>query len=473
VLRLGARQRPVTDRTLRSDTIDDAPRLMEHIVARGERFWQGVRARTPHPGRWAVWSQPTVAIIYMLVVELVTLGAVLFAITLGAPLTGSDWSRFGLLLGFASVHMFLSRRQEETRRNRMDTVHVDLTSIWNFAAALILPVPLALLSIVAVRFQRWFVARRPLYRFVFGTAVIAACLLGVRSVLYGAGAPSWSGGGILASLRDFAVTGAAGTVYVAGQILLVGIAVALHSKRPSVATAVGSWYDNGLEAMTVALGMVTAVLLLHAPPVLAVMVVIGVLGNRLTEIRQLQVDVRTDSKTGLLNMRGWRESAAKELARADRTGSMVGVLMVDLDHFKTINDTWGHPAGDDMLLAVANVLRTETRPADVVGRFGGEEFVVLLPDTDREASLAAAERIRLRIAALTVITTGKRGGPAVISGRTTSIGVAVRPEIADTLPDLLQAADGAVYTAKESGRDQVRIASPDGDDPGSTRGLAS
>jgi diguanylate cyclase (GGDEF)-like protein len=409
----------------------------------------------------------------MLSIELVTLAAVIVVIRLAAPVTGHDWVRFGLLLGFASVHMFLSRRQEETRRNRMDTVHVDLTSIWNFAAALVLPVPLALLCIVAVRFQRWFVARRPLYRFVFGTAVIAACLLGVRGVLYAAGSPVLSGSGLMGTLRDFGVTGAAGTVYVTGQILLVGIAVALHSKQPSVTTAVGSWYDNGLEAMTVALGLVTAVLLVHSPPVLVVMVVIGVLGNRLTEIRQLQVDVRTDSKTGLLNMRGWRELAVKELARADRTHGMVGVLMVDLDHFKLINDTWGHPAGDDMLLAVATVLRTETRPADVVGRFGGEEFVVLLPDTDRTASLAAAERIRQRVAALTVITTDKRGGPAVISGRTTSIGVAVRPEVASTLPELLQAADGAVYVAKESGRDQVRLAEADGADPGSSAGLAS
>ncbi|HEX5400997.1 MAG TPA: GGDEF domain-containing protein [Pseudonocardiaceae bacterium] len=409
----------------------------------------------------------------MLGVEVLTLVAVVFAIVFGPIVTGTDWFRFGLLLGFASVHMFLSRRQEETRRNRMDTVHVDLTSIWNFAAALILPLPLALMSIVVVRFQRWFVARRPLYRFVFGTAVIAACLLGVRSVVHAAGVPVWSGSTLVDTLRDFGVATAGGTVYVVGQILLVGIAVALHSKRPSVATAVGSWYDNGLETLTVALGIVTAVLLVHAPPALAVMVVVGVLGNRLTEIRQLQVDVRTDSKTGLLNMRGWREAAAKELARADRTAGVIGLLMVDLDHFKLINDTWGHPAGDDMLLAVANVLRTETRPADQVGRFGGEEFVVLLPDADRTAALTAAERIRARVAALTVISTDKRGGPAVITGRTTSVGVAVRPDDANSLADLLRAADTAVYGAKEAGRNQVRMAGADGGEPGSTRGLAS
>jgi diguanylate cyclase (GGDEF)-like protein len=426
-----------------------------------------------HPSTWALWSQHTSAIVYMLGIEVVTLVAVVFTIVFDTTVVGSDWVRFGLLLGFASVHMFLSRRQEETRRNRMETVHVDLTSIWNFAAALILPVPLALLSIVAVRFQRWFVARRPLYRFVFGTAVIAACLLGVHGVVRATGLPVFSGSTILDTVRDFGVTSAAGTVYIVGQILLVGIAVGLHSDRPSVATAVGGWYDNGLEALTVALGMVTAVLLVHAPPALAVMVVVGVLGNRLTEIRQLQVDVRTDSKTGLLNMRGWREAAGKELARADRTRAVIGLLMVDLDHFKVINDTWGHPAGDDMLLAVANVLRTETRPADLVGRFGGEEFVVLLPDADRDAALTAAERIRSRVAGLTVISTDKRGGPAVITGRTTSVGVAVRPENASTLPDLLQAADAAVYGAKEAGRNQVRIAGVDGDEPGSTRGLAS
>jgi diguanylate cyclase (GGDEF)-like protein len=214
------------------------------------------------------------------------------------------------------------------------------------------------------------------------------------------------------------------------------------------------------------------VLLMDAPPVLAVMVVIGVLGNRLTEIRQLQVDVRTDSKTGLLNMRGWQEAAGKELARADRTRGSLGVLMIDLDHFKLINDTWGHPAGDDMLVAVADVLRGETRPSDIVGRFGGEEFVVLLPDTDRAAATAAAERIRARIAGLSVISTDKRGGPAVIANRTTSIGVSSRPENADALADLLQAADAAVYVAKESGRDQVRLASS-GVDPGTSRELAS
>ncbi|HEX3787864.1 MAG TPA: GGDEF domain-containing protein [Pseudonocardiaceae bacterium] len=394
----------------------------------------------------------------MVAVDLLTLVGVGFAVVTAHPAAPIDWARFAVLLGFASLHVFLSRRQEETRRNLMETVHVDLTSIWTFPAALVLPLPQALLLILAVRYQRWFVARRPLYRFVFATAACAVGALAVHGVLTLAGEPVWSGLGVLGSVRDLGVALAAAAAYVVVQAGLVGIAVVLHTARPTLATAVGTWYDNGLEALTVLLGVVTAVLLLHAPAVLVVMVLIGVIGNRFAEIRQLQVDVRTDVKTGLLNMRGWQEAAAKELARADRTGTPTALLMVDLDYFKTINDTWGHPAGDDMLGSVAEVLRTETRPSDLVGRFGGEEFVVLLPDADPAAGAAAAERIRKRIADLTVVTTDKRGGPAVITDRTTSIGVAGMPVDATALAGLLQAADAAVYVAKEGGRNQVRVA---------------
>jgi diguanylate cyclase (GGDEF)-like protein len=134
--------------------------------------------------------------------------------------------------------------------------------------------------------------------------------------------------------------------------------------------------------------------------------------------------------------------------------------MIDFDHFKEINDSWGHPAGDDVLVALAGALREETRPADVVGRFGGEEFVVLLPSADRYEAAAVAERILKRVRQLRVTTTDKRGGPIVISGRTTSIGVASHPADAETLPTLIQASDAAVYEAKETGRDRACQADP-------------
>jgi len=132
--------------------------------------------------------------------------------------------------------------------------------------------------------------------------------------------------------------------------------------------------------------------------------------------------------------------------------------MIDLDHFKWINDTYGHPAGDDVLRNIAQTLDETTRPSDVVGRFGGEEFLVLLPDIDRHATELAAERVRGAIANLRITTTDKRGGQAIIAGRTTSIGVALYPRDGDTLASLLQAADAAVYEAKEGGRNRVRFA---------------
>jgi diguanylate cyclase (GGDEF)-like protein len=180
--------------------------------------------------------------------------------------------------------------------------------------------------------------------------------------------------------------------------------------------------------------------------------------NRLAEIDQLQDDVRTDPKTAVFNMRGWSELAERALTRAARSEDGLSLLMIDLDHFKWINDTYGHPAGDDVLRNVAQTLDEVTRTSDVVGRFGGEEFLILLPDIDETTTKLAAERVRSSVAGLRIITTDKRGGQTTISGRTTSIGVALYPRHGDTLEALLQAADAAVYEAKEGGRNQVRFA---------------
>src|SRR5699024_684747 len=131
--------------------------------------------------------------------------------------------------------------------------------------------------------------------------------------------------------------------------------------------------------------------------------------------------------------RGWSESAERTLNRIGRSESTLAVLMIDLDHFKRINDSFGHPAGDDVLLNVAHTLRDIVRPADIVGRFGGEEFLVMLPDADAATATVAAERIRSTIAGLDIVTTDKRGNETIITGRTTSIGIAIFPQHGRTL----------------------------------------
>jgi diguanylate cyclase (GGDEF)-like protein len=180
--------------------------------------------------------------------------------------------------------------------------------------------------------------------------------------------------------------------------------------------------------------------------------------HRSVLVKQLEVAASTDDKTGLLNALAWHDSAQREYSRAVRENRSFGVLMVDLDYFKRVNDTYGHVAGDVVLKAVADTLRGQVREYDVVGRFGGEEFLVLLPDIGHDAAGDAAERIRGAIAELRIPTTDKRGTRTIISDRTTSIGYAVYPDHGDKLEALMQAADAAVYEAKEAGRNQVHPA---------------
>jgi diguanylate cyclase (GGDEF)-like protein len=397
-------------------------------------------------------------IAYVLLGELAVALGCASAILMSAPPGRTDWLRLAALAICATTHIQLSRRQEERRRNRQSNVHIDLTAIWIFPAVLVLPISLALLLLVTVRVQRWFAARRPLYRFVFSTASLASAAVVTRLVLGAVGPGSWIDRDVVHSWQVLAVLVLAGLVYSGVQVVVIGIIAALNTPPPTVQKVLGSKEDNELEAVTVALGMVTAILLVNLPAALVVMIVVSVVGNRIAEVRQLQVDVRTDPKTGLLNMRGWHEAAERALVRSGRANNCAAVLMVDLDHFKSINDTWGHPAGDDVLEGVSEALRNETRPGDVIGRFGGEEFVLLLPEAGTAEAVTAAERIRMTISALEIPTTDKRGGPVAIRHRTTSVGIAVYPNHGSALDELLKLADAAVYEAKENGRNRVHVA---------------
>jgi diguanylate cyclase (GGDEF)-like protein len=184
--------------------------------------------------------------------------------------------------------------------------------------------------------------------------------------------------------------------------------------------------------------------------------------HRAVLVRQLEEVASTDSKTGLLNAAAWHAQAAKELRRAQRGRGTAALLILDLDHFKSVNDDHGHLAGDRVLSAVAGALRGEVREHDLVGRFGGEEFVVLLPDVGRESTGSAelhaiAERIRHRISTLSVAAVTPRGA-LTIAGLSASVGGATFPDHGVALEHVLQVADAALYEAKRDGRNAVRIA---------------
>lgn len=163
--------------------------------------------------------------------------------------------------------------------------------------------------------------------------------------------------------------------------------------------------------------------------------------------RQLEERTRTDALTGLHNTRWWDEVAPQEAARTLRSGGELGVLLLDLDHFKLVNDTGGHAAGDRILRNVARALRSSVRVSDDLVRFGGEEFLILLHESGLDGALRVAESIRRAVASTPI--TGE--GPSV----TASIGVAVFPHNGPSLEDAVRAADLAMYRAKAEGRDRV------------------
>jgi diguanylate cyclase (GGDEF)-like protein len=160
-----------------------------------------------------------------------------------------------------------------------------------------------------------------------------------------------------------------------------------------------------------------------------------------------------DPLTGLYNRRFLEESLNREMARCKRTGTVFGVLMIDVDHFKRFNDTYGHDAGDSILRTVGRVLQESSREGDIACRFGGEEFVIVLPDTDREGAASRAGRILAVVRDLHVTHNGKTLGSI-----TASIGLAMHPQNGETVRALIQAADKGLYAAKGAGRDQVVVA---------------
>jgi diguanylate cyclase (GGDEF)-like protein len=165
----------------------------------------------------------------------------------------------------------------------------------------------------------------------------------------------------------------------------------------------------------------------------------------------------TDALTGLPNQRAVQDTLKRMVAQATRTMSPLAALLLDLDHFKKINDLHGHDRGDEVLAAVGVTLKNIARGSDFVGRYGGEEFLLLLPATDQEGALHLAEASRQAIAAITI--------PNLDSTITASVGVALLPDDAGDAVTLFRAADRALYSAKRNGRNQVQAASTQAPSP--------
>ena len=186
-----------------------------------------------------------------------------------------------------------------------------------------------------------------------------------------------------------------------------------------------------------------------------------VLAN-LRNLAVAEIRAATDGLTGLPNKRAVTDAMKRLFAQASTTASPLGVLLIDLDHFKQVNDQRGHPVGDQVLANVGAVLRSVLRARDFAGRNGGEEFAVLLPDTGVPAALEIAERIRAAIAEISL--------PGTDVSVTASLGVVGFPDHATTLDRLEWLADAALYLAKREGRNRVELADPGAISPADSSG---
>ncbi len=173
------------------------------------------------------------------------------------------------------------------------------------------------------------------------------------------------------------------------------------------------------------------------------------LGRLVIDELELMLQANTDSLTGAMSRRSFQTSTEREIARAQRNGTELSCALIDIDHFKSINDTYGHGVGDVVLQRVVATCKSELRASDYIGRLGGEEFAAMLPDASPDSALEVAERIRKAVAAMVVeVSAGKIGA-------TVSIGLATRTAVENNFELLLRRADVAVYKAKSGGRNRA------------------
>jgi diguanylate cyclase (GGDEF)-like protein len=398
-----------------------------------------------------VWSLRRPAVLMVLVVEIIAL-LVTAAIVPRVPIRHGDWLVFAVLGVGSILHMELVRGVERIREGaRTNTPHMDLKSVWTFAGLLLLP-PSLCIALVALTclHQKVRLVRFQMFRWLYSSTVVVLATEASAAILY-AGLPSGQYPGLPTSWWGVALIILAGAMRWLVNLALVVAIILLSTPKANAHDALGGFDNNLVEMAALALGSVAALVIVHDPFFLVLILPPLLVLHRSLLLRKYELAARTDSKTGLNNAMHWSEMARAELARAERDSTAVGVVMLDLDHFKRINDTFGHLTGDAVLKAVAEALHKQSRDYDLIGRFGGEEFMVLAPGIDPIDLTAVAERFRRCIGSLSVTSPDTHEIVTV----TASAGVVAYPDGGIDLDELLLAADAALYQAKETGRNRT------------------
>ena len=403
---------------------------------------------------WAWWRLPLLLRAYVGTVVLAAVGFACFAASQTTWSVADAW-RFALLLGCGLVSVAATPRMAYLQGGMTR----DFLTVWVMPIAILLPPVYAVVTPVPLLvLTQWRIHRGIVYRRAF-TAAALGIAYGGASYVFRLFPASFAGGTIGTGMHALTWTVAVALCEVIGGrghrfLILGGIKLADPSARLieqelNREALQGDFAEFDLGVLITVVVAVNPVLAVFAVPTV-------LLCRRFMMHAQLVAQSRLDTKTGLLNASTWEREAAAEITRALRTQSPLALALVDIDHFKVVNDTYGHLVGDKALRAVTDALRGQLRAYDLAGRFGGEEFVVLLPHAREEDALSVAERLRAHIAALSIPV-----GDDIVSGPfvklTISVGVAALDGASCELTDMLAAADAALYYAKETGRNKTHV----------------
>ncbi len=406
---------------------------------------------------WPIWQLPRWLVGVVIAVTALYFAGLAVAWAAASP---PSWRDIALC---CALFVCSAATVEITKRIGENTGIVkDVYGVWDLPLAILLP-PVYVLVTLIFRYAliQWRFRRAPLYRRVYTLAAVGLSY-GTASVVFHLLTRQPFGAVSLPFSRPvawvLAVACAGASQWTVNTALMLPAIKGSDPEAPRIRDLFFTrdrLHNDITEfcvAVLVALGIaVTPITIVFAFPFVTLL-------QRSFRHAQLVNASRMDSKTGLLNAGTWEREAASEVTRAVRTHTPLAVALIDVDHFKAVNDGYGHLVGDRTLQAISRTLTVFLREYDLVGRFGGEEFALLLPQTKPEDAYRIAERIRAYIAAMPIDAGDPGDKPVTV---TVSVGVAALGNRWDVgtsqLTDLLAAADAALYRAKRDGRNQVRV----------------
>ena len=400
-----------------------------------------------------VWDLPEPLRSYVVAVPVAYVVALTFA---GVSTT---WRIRSVLVFLALVACGVAAT-EATRgvREPQGTLARDLQSVWYLAIAITLPPFYALAAPIPLAIHKlWRTRRMLIYRRVFSHAVLGLAY-GLASFVFHsipgtvAGPEPGSGLHALSWVAAVVVCGLIGLTINYGAVM---VAIRLSDPDVRIRDLVGTRDSLTTDLLELSLAVSLTLVVALNPVLMALALPTVVLCRRYLMQSQLVAQARFDAKTGVLNAGTWQREAAAEFYRALRSDAPLALVMVDIDHFSSVNETAGLDAGDQVLRGIARTLTENLQGSGLVGRFGGE-FAILLPQTGETQARRIAERLRDHVAGEPIaIEDGSHAG--FVFRLTISIGIAVLDRSRRALAELIGAADGALSEAKATGRNKVCV----------------